>query len=103
MRRAGFSVDVARDGPSAVDMARRLKPDLVILDIMLPGCDGFAVLEALRADPALAATRVIMLTAKGREDDRNKAMALGVDDYVTKPFANRDVIARVRSLLGAPT
>jgi DNA-binding response OmpR family regulator len=80
-------------------MARQLSPDLVLLDIMLPGFDGFAVVEAIKRDPGDKPPRIIMLTAKGHEKDRLKAIALGVDDYVTKPFSNRDVIERVRALL----
>jgi DNA-binding response OmpR family regulator len=80
-------------------MARRLGPDLVLLDVMLPGLDGFAVVEALNREPGGKRPRIVMLTAKGHEKDRRKAELLGVDDYVTKPFSNRDVVERVRSLL----
>jgi DNA-binding response OmpR family regulator len=102
MRRAGYDVSVARDGPTTVAMAREIKPDLLLLDIMLPGFDGFEVIAALRRESNGAKLpRIIMLTAKGHERDRQKAEALGVDDYVTKPFSNRDVIQRVRALIGA--
>jgi DNA-binding response OmpR family regulator len=80
-------------------MARDMKPDLVLLDIMLPGFDGFDVIAAIRRDNPGKPPRIIMLTAKGHERDRRKAEALGVDDYVTKPFSNRDVVERVRALL----
>lgn len=99
MRRAGFDVSVACDGPSTVEMARALRPDLVLLDIMLPGFDGFEVVSAIRSAAAEKPPRIVMLTAKGHEKDRRKAQALGVDDYVTKPFSNRDVVERVRALL----
>ncbi len=99
MRRAGYEVSIAHDGPSTVEMARRIKPDLVLLDIMLPGFDGFEVVAAIRREAGDRQPRVIMLTAKGHEKDRRKAVGLGVDDYVTKPFSNRDVIERVRALL----
>jgi len=99
MQRAGYEVHVARDGPATVEMAERLRPDLVLLDIMLPGFDGFAVVEAIRREPGNKLPRIIMLTAKGHEKDRRKALALGVDDYVTKPFSNRDVVERVKMLL----
>ena len=100
MQRAGYEVHVARDGPTTVEMAKRLAPDLVLLDIMLPGFDGFAVVEAIRRDAAAGRMpRIVMLTAKGHEKDRRKAIELGVDDYVTKPFSNRDVVERVRTLL----
>lgn len=99
MQRAGYQVHVARDGPTTVEMARRLAPDLVLLDIMLPGFDGFEVVEAIKRDAGRKRPRIVMLTAKGHEKDRRKAIELGVDDYVTKPFSNRDVIERVRALL----
>jgi DNA-binding response OmpR family regulator len=99
LRRAGFSVSVASDGPSAIELVRSRRPDLLLLDIMLPGCDGFEVLTKLRQDAALNDTRVVVLTAKGREQDRHRARELGADDYVTKPFDNMEVVERVRSLL----
>ncbi len=101
MRRAGYDVAVARDGPQTVEMARQLRPDLILLDIMLPGFDGFEVVAAIKRDNALRRPRIIMLTAKGHERDRRRAEELGVDDYVTKPFSNRDVLARVQALLAA--
>ncbi len=101
MRRAGHEVHVARDGPSTVEMTKSLAPDLLILDIMLPGCDGFTVVEAIRASDVPKKPRILMLTAKGHEKDRKKALGLGVDDYVTKPFSNRDVVERVGALLRA--
>jgi DNA-binding response OmpR family regulator len=101
MRRAGYQVSVARDGPTTVAMARDIKPDLLLLDIMLPGFDGFEVIAAIRRENRGGKQpRIIMLTAKGHERDRQKAEALGVDDYVTKPFSNRDVVQRVQALLG---
>jgi DNA-binding response OmpR family regulator len=99
MQRAGYEVRVAHDGPTAVAMAREVHPDLVLLDIMLPGCDGFEVAAAIKREAAGNPPHILMLTAKGHERDRRKALALGVDDYVTKPFSNRDVIERVRALL----
>lgn len=99
MRRAGFEVSVARDGPTTVEMTRTLKPDLVLLDVMLPGFDGFEVVSTIRKTALQKQPRILMLTAKSHEKDRRKALALGVDDYVTKPFSNREVIERVRALL----
>lgn len=101
MQRAGYEVHVAHDGPATVEMVRRLAPDLVLLDIMLPGFDGFEVVEAIRREPGAKPPRIIMLTAKGHEKDRRKASELGVDDYVTKPFSNRDVVERVKALLSS--
>lgn len=100
MERAGFSVRVAYDGPSALSMIERKAPDLVLLDVMLPGCDGFEVARTLRANPALRDLRIVMITAKGQDIERRKGRELGVDDYITKPFSTRDVVARVKALLG---
>jgi DNA-binding response OmpR family regulator len=99
MQRAGLEVTVARDGPTTVDVARRIKPDVIVLDIMLPGFDGFEVVAALKEQASDRPPRIIMLTAKGHERDKRKALELGVDDYVTKPFSNRDVVERVCALL----
>ncbi len=99
MRRAGYEVSVARDGPTTVEMARTIQPDLVLLDVMLPGFDGFEVVSAIRRNAAGRVPRIVMLTARSHEKDRRRALALGVDDYVTKPFSNRDVVERVRALL----
>jgi two-component system alkaline phosphatase synthesis response regulator PhoP len=101
MEKAGLGVRVAYDGPSAIDAARHAMPDLVLLDLMIPGCDGFEVLSHLRALPGGGGLRVLILTAKGREVDRRKAADLGVDDYMTKPFSTREVVQRVQALLDA--
>lgn len=101
MRRAGYEVAVARDGPATVEMTRVSRPDLILLDIMLPGFDGFEVVSALKRLIPGKLPRIVMLTAKGHEKDRRKALDLGVDDYVTKPFSNRDVVERVRALLAS--
>lgn len=102
MTRAGFDVQVAYDGPTALRLAERTCPDLMLLDVMMPGCDGFEVARAIRANTALDELRIVMITAKGRDIDRRKGVELGVDDYITKPFSTRDVVARVKSLLGDP-
>ena len=100
MRRAGYR---GQRRPRRADRRSRWRgassPDLVLLDIMLPGFDGFEVVAAIRREAADKPPRIIMLTAKGHEKDRRKALELGVDDYVTKPFSNRDVVERVRALL----
>lgn len=100
MEKAGLEVRVAYDGPTALRMVGEQVPDLVLLDLMIPGCDGFEVLQKLRDHPNWNSMRVLILTAKGREIDRQKAQDLGVDDYMTKPFSTRDVVKRVKSLLG---
>jgi len=103
MEKAGLDVRVAYDGPTALRMVGERTPDLVLLDLMIPGCDGFEVLRRLRDNPNWRAMRVLILTAKGREIDRRKAQDLGVDDYMTKPFSTRDVVKRVQALLGIDT
>jgi DNA-binding response OmpR family regulator len=93
----GYEVEVAEDGRAGVESARRLRPDLVILDLMLPELDGFRVLKALRAeDPALP---ILILTARGEEADKVRGLKLGADDYVTKPFGLLELLARVEALL----
>ena len=98
----GFLVESSQNGDEGFVLATSRFYDVVVLDIMLPGCDGFEVLELLKAGPDTRRTRVIILTAKGREVDRRRARELGVDDYITKPFANRDVVERVTALLRRP-
>ena len=93
---AGYSVEVAGDGPSAVDAHRRLAPDLVVLDLMLPGFDGFEVCRQIRQQ---APTPVIMLTARGEESDRIAGLELGADDYIAKPFSPREVLLRIEAVL----
>ncbi|WP_251059133.1 MULTISPECIES: response regulator transcription factor [unclassified Streptomyces] len=96
LRRAGFTVEQAADGPAALDAAERAWPDLVVLDLMLPGLDGLEVCRRLRAAGPVP---VIMLTARGDEDDRIAGLELGADDYVTKPFSPRELVLRVGSVL----
>jgi DNA-binding response OmpR family regulator len=102
MKREGFEVQIAGDGTAALRLVERERPDLVVLDVMLPRRDGYDVCKAIRADRRLDGVRILMLSAKGRELDRRKGMALGADDYVTKPFSTRELIDRVRALLGLP-
>ena len=100
MKREGHAVSVARDGREALAAIRRERPDLVLLDVMMPAMSGFDVCQAVRADPALAGVRILMLTAKGRDTDLAKGTALGADAYMTKPFSTQKLAARVRELLG---
>ena len=102
MRRCGYETRVARDGDIAVDCLADFKPDLVLLDIMLPGRSGFEVCRWIRADARLRGTRVLMLTAKGGAGEVAKGLAAGADDYMIKPFATRELVARARALLGDP-
>lgn len=99
MKREGYDVSIARDGQQTLDAIRRLRPDLVLLDVMMPLRSGLEVLQAVRADEAIAGTRILMLTAKGRETDIAKGLALGADAYVTKPFSTRELAERVRQML----
>ena len=100
LKQAGYRVLAARDGQTALTLARHERPDLIVLDLMLPGgMDGLEVCRRLRRDPALADVPIIMLTARIAEADRLIGLALGADDYVTKPFSPREVVARVRAVL----
>jgi DNA-binding response OmpR family regulator len=101
MKREGFDVQVASDGTSALQMVERDRPDLVVLDVMLPRRDGYDVCRTIRANRRLDGVRIMMLSAKGRELDRRKGLALGADDYVTKPFSTRELVDRARALLGS--
>lgn len=99
LQREGFAVISAPDGIAAVAVAKAKTPDLIVLDLMLPGKDGFGVFRDLRADPRTTGIPVIMLTAKGEVDDRIMGLEVGADDYVTKPFSPKEVVLRVKALL----
>jgi len=100
LKQAGYRVLSARDGQTGLTVARHERPDLIVLDLMLPGTmDGLDVCRSIRRDPALADLPIIMLTARTEEADRLVGLELGADDYVTKPFSPREVVARVRAVL----
>jgi DNA-binding response OmpR family regulator len=99
LQKAGHSVDAAASGTAALQRVKASAPDLILLDLMLPGLDGLLVCQALRGDPATAAIPIIMLTARGEESERIAGLELGADDYVTKPFSPRELTARVAALL----
>ncbi|WP_424216125.1 response regulator transcription factor (plasmid) [Streptomyces sp. BI20] len=100
LERAGLTVHRAPDGPTALELAARHRPDLVVLDLMLPGMDGLEVCRRLRAQgDGRRSAAVVMLTARGDEDDRILGLEVGADDYVTKPFSPRELVLRVRSVL----
>jgi len=99
MRQAGYDVRVARDGETALKAIEEDPPALVLLDVMMPKRDGFDVCQAIRANPKWNGVRVVLLTAKGRDIEREKGMALGADDYITKPFSTRDVMQKVKQML----
>ncbi len=97
--RAGFDVLIATAGDVGLEMARSRHPDILVLDLMLPGMTGQEVCRALRADSATSLMPIVMLTAKGEPEDRVKGLELGADDYVTKPFSPRELVLRVQALL----
>lgn len=99
MKREGYEVLVATDGDQALEMIQRERPALVLLDVMMPGKTGFEVCQAVRADQSLDGVRILMLTAKGRETDVSKGLALGANAYMTKPFSTRDLVQKVADML----
>lgn len=99
MKKAGHVVESVTDGATALERLDGPPPDLVILDVMLPGIDGFELLRRMRARPEWRDVRVILLTARGRESEREHGLALGADLYVTKPFSTRELMRRVNELL----
>ena len=96
MTAAGFDVRVAGDGDGALAAIAERKPDLMLLDVMIPGRDGYDVCRAVRANGDWGDVRIIMLTARGRDSEREKGIELGADDYVTKPFSTRDLVETVK-------
>ncbi len=101
MKREGFDVLIAGDGEEALAKIRAERPDLVLLDVMMPRKNGFDVCQEVRADAALAGVRILMLTAKGRDTEVAKGLALGADAYMTKPFSTKELVSKVRELLDA--
>ena len=100
MKKAGLEVRTASDGQGALASVRSEVPDLVLLDISMPNGDGFEVCRKIRENPAWQDVRIIMLTAKGRDSERERGLAAGADDYITKPFSTHDVIDRVQAQIG---
>lgn len=99
MKREGFQVLIANDGEDALAKVQSERPDLVLLDVMMPKKNGYEVCQSIKSDPALASTKVLMLTAKGRDTEVAKGLAIGADAYMTKPFSTRDLVAKARALL----
>lgn len=100
MKREGFDVTVAGDGEEALKRIREIRPDLVLLDVMMPRKSGFEVCQEVKADSELQATKILMLTAKGRDTEVAKGLAMGADGYMTKPFSTKELVAKVKALLG---
>ncbi len=99
LRRAGWTISAVTDGEAALEAIRRIRPRMVVLDVMLPKRSGFDVLKHIRADAETRTLPVLILTAKGQQQDRRIAEELGADGFVTKPYANADVVGAVRQLL----
>lgn len=99
MKQAGFEVRTAPDGEQALERVRELAPDLMLLDVNMPKVNGYEVCETIKSNPETAGIRIIMLTAKGRDIEREKGLALGADNYLTKPFATQEVVALVKDIL----
>ncbi len=98
LRKEGFEAVLAADGEAGLSRAKSARPDLILLDILLPGMDGLELLRRIRADRDVSATPVVMLTAKGGETDRIVGLELGADDYIPKPFSPREVVARIKAV-----
>jgi DNA-binding response OmpR family regulator len=103
MKREGFEVRSAGDGEEALQMLAADRPDLMILDVMMPRKNGFEVCTEVRADPGLVTLPILMLSAKGREAETKKGLALGADAYITKPFSTHELVHQVNRLLGRET
>lgn len=99
LKQAGFRVRTVADGEAALAAIAHEPPDLLLLDVMIPGRDGYAVCQEIRANPAWRSMRIIMLTAKGGDIQREKGLSLGADEYVTKPFSPRELVERIRRML----
>jgi DNA-binding response OmpR family regulator len=99
MEQQGYKVIITNRGDDALEMIYKYKPDLVLLDIMLPGIDGYEVCEIVRLNPDYRNVKIIFLTAKGREVEIAKGLALGADAYITKPYSNDELVAKVKELL----
>ena len=93
---SGFEVHEAADGPAALDLARQVHPAIVVLDVHMPGLDGFSVCRALREDPVTQSCTIVMLTGTGTAGDKVSAYTAGADDYIVKPFSPRELVSRVR-------
>jgi len=100
MQRNGYDVKTAGDGEAALDLVNSFRPDLILLDIMLPLKSGYEVCQKIRENPELTDTKIVMITAKGRDIEVTKGLALGADAYITKPFSTQDLLGTVKRLLG---
>ncbi len=101
MKKMGYEVRTASDGEAALQEVENAPPDLILLDVNMPKRNGFEVCETIRANPAWCQVRIVMITAKGRDIEKEQGLALGADDYITKPFSTQEVMAKVKDILGA--
>lgn len=101
MEQAGYETQVASNGQEALDLATSFRPDLVLLDVMVPIRSGYEVCQRLKSDPVTRGIKIVMVSAKGRDVEVAKALELGADAYITKPFSTRELVAKVREMLGA--
>ena len=99
--KAGFDIAVATDGEEALRKVQTERPDMVLLDVMMPKKSGYEVCELLRADPANSGLKIVMLSARGRDTDIAKGLALGADAYITKPFSTKDLLAKIEQLVNS--
>lgn len=99
MKREGYEVSIANDGEEAVARIRSEQPDLVLLDVMMPKKSGFEVCQEIKSDPSLKMVRILMLTAKGRDTEVAKGLAMGADAYMTKPFSTKELVEKIRAML----
>ncbi|MCB0131715.1 MAG: response regulator [Caldilineaceae bacterium] len=103
MKQAGYATDIARTGDEALQQIDAFRPDLILLDVMLPGISGFDICQQVRQTPAWQAIKIVMLTAKGRDVEVTKGLALGANAYITKPFSTKELLAEVAAQLAAET
>ena len=99
MRQAGYNIEIARDGEEAMAKIKSFQPDLILLDVMMPKINGFEVCRRIREKPELNDLKIVMLTAKGREVEVTKGLALGADSYIIKPFSTRELMSEVKKIL----
>jgi DNA-binding response OmpR family regulator len=102
LQQSGYEVRAAQNGKQALELVETWRPDLVLLDVMMPLASGYEVCQRIRERADLRATKIVMLSAKGRDAEVNKGLAIGADVYVTKPFSTRDLMTRIKALLDDP-
>lgn len=103
LEREGYAVSAVADGDTALRIVQQAPPDMLVLDVMLPGRNGFEILKAIRSDGSLTSLPVVMLTAKGQDKDRKMALDLGANVFITKPFSNQDLVDQINDLAAAGT